>query len=388
MRDTVEMPTTFVVKLTQICNINCSYCYVYNHQSDAHAHLPRFLLEDDVHRLGRDIAATSHIHSDVTRKIVFHGGEPLVAGRKRLQDYVNIMRSYVPDITFSLQTNGILLSTDWVKFLKDNAISLSISIDGAKAEHDRFRVDKRGRGTFDRVRKSIDLLHETDMPFGLLCVINPYANGADTYRALKLLAPHNFSFLIPDVSRDTRDSYYPDLPALAVGRFLQEAFDLWLAEPERIRVGLFSDMVASVLGWRGRTDAFGSENLAYLIYETNGEYELLDVLKVCNNSMTETSESIDLLSLSGNAQIRTIIDSQRTIPTGCKSCRHAEVCRGGYLPHRWDQQRGFDNPSVWCDDLMYIWDHVTRCVSNAARQVGNIDPGVLDDMLIPVYELN
>ncbi len=301
-----------------------------------------------------------------------------------MQSYVDILRSYVPDIAFSLQTNGILLSTDWVRFLKDNAISLSISIDGAKAQHDQFRVDKRGRGTFDRVRRGIDLLHRHDMPFGLLCVINPYASGADTYRALKALAPHNFSFLIPDVSRDTKESYYPNLPPLAIGRFLQEAFDLWLAEPKAVRVGLFSDMVASVLGWRGHTDAFGSENLAYLIYETSGNYELLDVLKVCAHNMTQTSDTIDLLTLADNEQIRTIIDSQGTIPTACRACRHAQVCRGGYLPHRWDQAHGFDNPSAWCDDLMYIWDHVTRSVSNAARQVDDIDPKVLDDMLIPV----
>ncbi|WLP94632.1 radical SAM protein [Psychrobacter sp. M13] len=387
MKNIVAMPTTFIVKLTQICNINCSYCYVYNHQSEAHAQLPQFLLNDDVHRLGRDIAATRHIHSDVVRKVVFHGGEPLVAGRKRLQEYIDILRSYVPDITFSLQTNGILLSSDWIKFLKNEAISLSISIDGGKADHDQFRVDKRGRGTFNKVRRSIDLLHQTDMPFGLLCVVNPYASGADTYRALKALTPHNFNFLIPDVSRDTCDTYYPELPRLSIGHFLQEAFDLWLAEPEVVRVGLFSDMVAAVLGWKGRTDAFGSENLAYLIYETNGKYELLDVLKVCGSNMTQTSEDIDLLNLNENEQINTIIRSQRIIPTECRACRHAEVCRGGYLPHRWDQQREFDNPSVWCDDLIYIWDHVKRRVSDLARQIDDVSHTLSKSNLIPVYEL-
>jgi len=30
------------------------------------------------------------------------------------------------------------------------------------------------------------------------------------------------------------------------------------------------------------------------------------------------------------------------------------VCGGGFLPHRYKRENGFDNPSVWCEDIQLI----------------------------------
>jgi sulfatase maturation enzyme AslB (radical SAM superfamily) len=37
---------------------------------------------------------------------------------------------------------------------------------------------------------------------------------------------------------------------------------------------------------------------------------------------------------------------------------HRDTCGGGYLPHRYSAARGFDNPSVWCADLLALFAHV------------------------------
>jgi uncharacterized protein len=46
------------------------------------------------------------------------------------------------------------------------------------------------------------------------------------------------------------------------------------------------------------------------------------------------------------------------VPTGCRGCPELSTCAGGYLPHRWSAARGFDNPSVWCADLLKLFGHI------------------------------
>jgi uncharacterized protein len=43
------------------------------------------------------------------------------------------------------------------------------------------------------------------------------------------------------------------------------------------------------------------------------------------------------------------------LPQACKLCHERDTCSGGYLPHRYSDSRGFDNPSVWCADILKIF---------------------------------
>ncbi len=49
-----------------------------------------------------------------------------------------------------------------------------------------------------------------------------------------------------------------------------------------------------------------------------------------------------------------------SLPQGCRACPERDTCGGGHLPHRYSSARGFDNPSVWCADLLKLFTHL-RC---------------------------
>jgi uncharacterized protein len=57
---------------------------------------------------------------------------------------------------------------------------------------------------------------------------------------------------------------------------------------------------------------------------------------------------------------RATIFEGTALPEGCRSCPERDTCGGGYLPHRHSRERGFDNPSVWCADLLAFFSHVRR----------------------------
>ena len=47
-------------------------------------------------------------------------------------------------------------------------------------------------------------------------------------------------------------------------------------------------------------------------------------------------------------------DASINLCAKCRQCKFMDACGGGYLPHRYSKKNGYDNPSVYCDDLYSI----------------------------------
>ena len=56
----------------------------------------------------------------------------------------------------------------------------------------------------------------------------------------------------------------------------------------------------------------------------------------------------------------------------CLECDYIQACGGGFLPHRYSAKNGFDNPSVYCEDLKAIFRHIWN---RAAPQVSIASSG-------------
>jgi uncharacterized protein len=94
-------------------------------------------------------------------KIVLHGGEPFLNFSivKFIVNQLKADKSMKDKLTFSITTNGTILNDEIVSFIKENTnISLSISIDGLKEEHDLYRKFKNGEGSFEKVYKNFKIL--------------------------------------------------------------------------------------------------------------------------------------------------------------------------------------------------------------------------------------
>ncbi len=85
----------------------------------------------------------------------------------------------------TFQTNGILLDDEWCAFFKaNNDFLVGLSVDGPRELHDAYRLDRGGRGTFDRVMQGWRQLRQHGVDFNILCTVNAanQTHGRAVYR--------------------------------------------------------------------------------------------------------------------------------------------------------------------------------------------------------------
>ena len=144
--------------------------------------------------------------------VAWQGGEPTLMGLdffRRSIDYQ--MGSARPGtrIENTFQTNGLLLDDEWCRFFRENNFLVGLSMDGPAEVHDRYRKDRAGRGTFDRVLRAARLLQEHRVEFNILCTVN--AKNADrpldVYRFFRDELGAQFIQFIPIVERENETGF-------------------------------------------------------------------------------------------------------------------------------------------------------------------------------------
>lgn len=158
-----------VVHLTllpaEACNFACPYCFQYQKRN--------MLMEPWVYnavlRLLERIAMENHRQGETTHvKISWFGGEPTLAARQILtfQQRLKELCERFPIIMHStMVTNGYLLTPHLFQQLWDAGVrEFQVTLDGDKPAHDRLRVLKTGKPTFDTIYtnlKGISALPDT-----------------------------------------------------------------------------------------------------------------------------------------------------------------------------------------------------------------------------------
>ena len=355
-----------VLKLASRCNLNCSYCYIYNHEDKSYLRRPK-LIGDAVYERTLDamLGYCQERSDDYGMALIYHGGEPTLIGAGRFDRLAARAREVLgPRLRLlAIQTNAVLLDEEWVEVFRRHEMRVSVSLDGPPEIHDAVRVDHHGRGSYAETVAGIRLLQEGGITPRILSVVNPGRSGGDAYRHFRSLGVTSMDFLLPDVTHDSRDTFYGGLGETPVADFLIPAFDAWLAEDDPgVEVRLFSNLLRAFLGDEPGSDAFGNPLMSYLIVETDGAIEALDALRVCAEGIGQSGLNVlehgfgDLAT--GLPLVHQAVHQGFPLAAACQGCPEREVCGGGHLPHRYSRARGFDNPSAWCADILKLFAHI------------------------------
>ncbi len=356
-----------ILKLAERCNINCTYCYVFNGADKSFERHPPSISNDTVKNVAlflRDACLTLKISA---LQIDFHGGEPLLVGKRRFDKICGILRDFLDPVTrfqLAIQTNAILIDKDWISLFSNHRVSPGVSLDGPKDINDVFRLDFKRRSSYSDVQRGLSLLRNAFKEglidsLGILAVINPLFPAKRIYNHfVHELEIHTLDFLFPDLTHDS----FLGTDDGTVGQFLCDVFDTWNEEDDpNVFVRVLTSVLALLLGGRSRMIGFGGELPAAISITTDGTLGPDDTLRGCGeaffccDSNVRTTSLVDFLA---QPVMLEVFDAGRTIPRVCKNCCWELICRGGHLIHRFSTTERFRRESVFCNSLKRLYSHI------------------------------
>jgi len=305
--------------------------------------------------------------------IIFHGGEPLLAGKDFFEyavSQINTRLKGLCEVKFGMQSNGVLLNSAWANLLLKLKIGVGISIDGYKQLNDKHRVDFKGNSTFHRVEEALQLLFQpqySDIRGGLLCVIQPDSNPIELLEWFRHFGKTQIDFLFPHYNHHRKPStQYDEIHGYGYGLWLSRLFDHWWDNDiEEIKIRTFEDLIHLMIGGKYAVESFGLSPVHLAVVQTDGEYEAVDSLKSTYDGAVSTSKNVfnhsfdDIFS---DYFISSRVAKFENLSEQCQQCRLVKACGGGYIPHRYHPTFGFNAPSVYCQDLLYLIEHIEQCL--------------------------
>jgi uncharacterized protein len=354
-----------ILKVVQTCNLNCTYCYVFNRGDESWKTRLPVISQPVTEKLADRINEHSRRHKLNSFTVEIHGGEPLLLGKRRMRSLIDTLRSKVDsaNLHFTMQTNGLLLDNEWLELFANNKVSFGISLDGPPEYADKYRVMRHdGSGSTQRLLDNVLELRRQGSTFdelfgGFLCVVNPEIDGADLVDWFVENGFNSFDFLLPDGNRQNPPQGWTGV--VPYRQFLLSAFDRWYSLGSKApRIRKFELMMAGLIGGQVFLDALGGDLRLLCVVESDGSIGVSDVTRICGGEYSN-----DVLNIFDHALdehvTRYRIDEVQQVCSQCRECPYLASCGGGYLPHRFDGLT-FANPSLYCEALYALSERMTQ----------------------------
>ncbi|HVJ08425.1 MAG TPA: anaerobic sulfatase maturase [Acidisarcina sp.] len=376
-----------------ICNLDCSYCF-YLEKETLYPGTSQWSMSPEV--LDRYIQQYIQQQDTSTINFAWQGGEPTLLGIDYFRQVFALQQKYAEgkQITNAFQTNGVLLNDAWGELFAKNRVLVGISIDGPRRLHDRYRVDKGGQPTFDRVFRGIHFLKKHAVEFNTLTTVHagnvghplevydflrrsgsgfiqfiPIAERAavSPVSELKLVSPRNSS--PADVTPWSVD------PA-AYGEFLCAIFDEWiLNDVGQIFVQLFDVSLEMWVGMQSSLCVFRPTCGSALAIEHNGDVYSCDHFVYPENRLGNIMEKNLRAMVDSPQQQQFGQEKATTLPNYCRECEVRFACNGECPKHRFaTTPDGEPGLNYLCAAYKRFFTHVDPAMKLMADELAHSRP--------------
>jgi uncharacterized protein len=325
-----------VIQPTPFCNIDCRYCYLPDRNSKA------VVSSETLSKLFSQVFASGWTGDCLS--VVWHAGEPMVLPIEFYREAFCMIDRLKPaelEVAHSFQTNGTLIDKAWCAFLTDRRVGVGVSIDGPKQFHDRHRLTRSGRGTFDRTIAGIRLLRRHEVPFHVISVLSAASMAApremfDFYVGEGI---ERVCFNVEESEGDhVSESFQEAGVEAAYYRFLSEFWRLSAAAPGKItfireiehaigqvirpsdapfRNQLVEPFAVTSMDWAGNVSTFSPELLGL----KNAAYQDFLLGNINRDALVDLSHRPNFA--------RMLADIEAGVEICRERCEYFSVCGGG-----------------------------------------------------------
>jgi uncharacterized protein len=150
---------TITILPAESCNFRCAYCY----EKLRHIRMSSTTQDAILKFVENSSANVNSLH------IAWYGGEPTLARLTIIESMRKIAHiANIRNIPFdgSMTTNGYLLKGEYFKGYFNSGIRFfQVTIDGLKEEHDKLRILRNGRGSFDAIWRNLQEIKKINGDF-------------------------------------------------------------------------------------------------------------------------------------------------------------------------------------------------------------------------------
>ena len=254
--------TGLVLLIAQTCNLKCSYCFAAAYMgsyTDSRVMSPA-TAGVAIEKVFRSVPEIPWVQ--------FFGGEPLI-GFATIKEAVRASERYciahqaqMP--VFTISTNGTLIDKEVIEFFKVYNFSVTISLDGPQHINDKQRQFPSGIGTYEIIKKKIDLLRSAGIEISIEAVFTDnHSNCSETiestYEFLVKLGAQDI-ILTPAIGGspdECLDKYFLANLEQNYTASTERIMDSWLTDSP-IRTPYWVDILDTLISRKGKTHFCGA----------------------------------------------------------------------------------------------------------------------------------
>lgn len=351
------MNTIAIIEVTERCNLECNFCL-----------RPEFQLPVMNSRTLEKVI--SHIINSSTSRadFIWHGGEPLLGGLKFFQEVLRVQKENNPRniiLKNNVQTNGVLLTDQFVNFFQDNQFEVGTSLQGTKDIHDSSRVGPNNTPTYDLVTENLSRL--SNKPGSILVLTKDIlGREEEIYYSLK---PHVKGLRISEyfpgglnpkkesiLSKELEDNKMPT--PLEMGNSMTRFYNLWKKDSSPIELRPITEIIKSFI--------FGSSSGCLYSQEVCGKsilgvkpqgdfYTCLRGAKIPNFFLGNIEDS-PLGNYSRISEVNRQSRIEILLNSSCGECEFWNYCNGGCPLESWKMYGDLNNKSYYCEGRKMLFE--------------------------------
>ena len=383
------------------CNLDCKYCFYLSKET-----LPDGPGAGEMDDETLETFIRSYIDGVTGPEVVFswQGGEPTLRGLDFFRHVVALQKKYAKSnqrIENDLQTNGVLINDDWAAFLKEHRFLVGLSIDGPRELHDKFRVNKGGAPTFDKVMAAAQRLQKFGVRFNTLTCVHRFnaSRPLDVYRFLRRELDSTYIQFIPIVQKKGFETAAPQtwdissLPMLGsaearpdhpnsvvtdwsvdpmeYGYFLSRVFDEWRRKDfGRVLVSQIETLVAQHLGLPSQVCIYSEFCGKGVAVEHDGSVYACDHYVYPEYRLGTIGEKPLAEMVFSPTQVKFGYAKSESLPQYCRTCPYLTDCWGECPKNRLIRTpNGEPGLNYLCSGLRRFFKHALPEVERIAAAI-------------------
>jgi len=254
-------------------------------------------------------------------------------------------------IEHSFQTNATLIDDNWCNFIKKHDIEIGVSIDGPEHIHDHARLDRRGRGTFNRAYNGILKLIEHNIPFSTIAVVTQYSLdfAEEIFKFFETNGICHIGFNFEELTgANLTSSIEANRDYEKCTNFIREILRLQRESEIRMSIREVTSMTQTMLLGKGRISTGTRAPFSVLSFDIDGNFSTFcpELLTMDDNSYGNFTygnvNTSSIISLVENPKFQKIYaEIQEGISMCASSCSYFYVCGGGIPSNKYTENGTF-----------------------------------------------